>query len=243
MHWGPALSLALSGVVLTRIFCPGCIDRTRANNTCEWAGDTAFKVNAADQAQWRHLVSDAQLAEELAVRYSDAEHPHRFGAEAFAAHEANVQAQTTCYARIIGVIGQSHAVTAEQVNLARRTRSPAFDVLVLISYIPLFLATAAAACRRFRNILQADARVIRAVSGAVVAVVVSGFGLLSFTLWRIVLEGLRIGTPNHMGARATGAGSWTASRAVAFFAGEVALFWIVASLVMADETSQPKERQ
>src|SRR6266550_7948673 len=169
-HWGTALVLALSGVVLTRISCPGCVDRGRANSRCEWTGDTAFRVNAADRAQWRHLVTDAQLAEELGVRYGDAEHPHRFGAEAFAAHEANVRAQTTCYARIAGVIAQSHAVTEEQVNLARRTRSPTFDLLVLISYIPLFLATAAAVCRRFVTMLQADAWVVRAVSGAVVTV-------------------------------------------------------------------------
>src|SRR5260221_9387988 len=71
-HWGTALVLALSGVVLTRITCPGCVDRGRANSRCDWTGDTAFRVNAADHAQWRHLVTHVQLAEELAVRYADA---------------------------------------------------------------------------------------------------------------------------------------------------------------------------
>ena len=46
-HWGTALVLALSGVVFTRLTCPGCVDRGRANSRCEWTGDTAFRVNAA----------------------------------------------------------------------------------------------------------------------------------------------------------------------------------------------------
>jgi hypothetical protein len=50
--------------------CPGCIDRNRVNTACKWTGDTAFPIDPQNRVHQQHLVADAQLAEELAIRLS-----------------------------------------------------------------------------------------------------------------------------------------------------------------------------
>jgi hypothetical protein len=57
----------------------GCIDRNRVNTTCRWTGDTAFRLDSQNSTHQEHLIKDAQLAEELAIRHADAEFGRRFG--------------------------------------------------------------------------------------------------------------------------------------------------------------------
>jgi hypothetical protein len=71
----PCLRLvAMSGgVVATYVSCPGCIERDRVNANCEWKSDTSFPIDPQNPAHQQHLVKDAQLAEDLAIRYADAD--------------------------------------------------------------------------------------------------------------------------------------------------------------------------
>src|SRR5881397_3483428 len=72
---------AFTGVGTAR-YCPGCLDRGRVNKGCQWTGDSAFPIDWQNTAHRRHLIADAQLAEDLAIRYADAEFNRLYGYEA-----------------------------------------------------------------------------------------------------------------------------------------------------------------
>jgi hypothetical protein len=76
------LLVAMSGGVgATYVICPSCLERDRVNANCEWKSDTNFRIDPHNLAHQQHLVKDAQLAEDLAIRYADAEHKRFYGYE------------------------------------------------------------------------------------------------------------------------------------------------------------------
>ena len=99
---------------------PGCIDRDRVNTNCEWMGDTRFPIDSRNAGHQDHLVRDAQLAEELATRYADAEHERRFGYGGHGGLVDNGRVHHDCLARLVAAIQTNHGVTSEQVRLLRR---------------------------------------------------------------------------------------------------------------------------
>lgn len=60
----------------------GCVRRTGRNSDCRWPAETI--EHAADT---RHLSADAEFAEDLAIRYADAQYglrtPHYVSGEAY----------------------------------------------------------------------------------------------------------------------------------------------------------------
>ena len=98
--WVVAFALAFAGSAATYVTCPGCIPRDRVNTNCEWSGDSSFAFDASNAGHRQHLVEDAQLAEELGIRYADAEFarrdiPRRELLEMIAAAEREVAAALT----------------------------------------------------------------------------------------------------------------------------------------------------
>src|SRR5260370_41786603 len=86
----------------------GCIARERLNAHCQWSHDAASPRdigNAVDQA---HLSNDAMVAEELAIRYADAQRGHRSGH--FAGMDEYVKTREQCMATFFGVIAKNHRV-------------------------------------------------------------------------------------------------------------------------------------
>lgn len=227
--WLLIVAWAAAGVGGTYLACPGCVDRSRANSRCEWTGDSVFQIDSRDTTHRRHLRSDAQLAEEIAVRYGDAEHPHRYGAEAFSAHEKNVQAQIACRARLDVVIEDTHGVTAQQVAIARGARNWVFDLLVVLSFLPLYGFALSRVCGRLRNVLRADALAVRVLAMALGSVISSSLGLLAFRLWWTLIEGMRVGNPQgHFGIRAAALNYWSHLYVGALLGAGMLLFLIVA---------------
>lgn len=233
-RWILAVLLALSGGIATRLTCWGCVDQTRANRKCELSGDVPLRIDVSNQAQWRHLVSDAQLAEELAVQYADAKFyrwafPVRNSAsgptQTSDTHADNVHAQEVCLAQLSQSIQTLHAVTGEQVAAARQSRSATFDGLVLASFTPLFILAALSVRDGLSHLLFADAGWVRTASRVWTAVSVSGLGLLAFRLWWTVFEGIRVGNPTgHMGLRMSSLHYWTPLWVVLLFTAAVTIF-------------------
>src|SRR5690242_21890778 len=94
------LTLVAAGFAATRFVCPGCVERNRRNTDCEWTDDKTFSVETGNASHWRHLVLDAQLAEELAAEYAGAQF-YRWAVAGkrvatFDTHAANVRAQSVC---------------------------------------------------------------------------------------------------------------------------------------------------
>lgn len=240
--WAIVVGMVGIGIAATRVVCPGCVDHSRANSNCEWAGDTAFRIEVTDGRQWRHLVGDAQLAEELAVRYADA----RFYRWAFPVrteasgpvqtsdtHADNVRAQRTCLDRLGAVIENAHAVTAEEVEAARGARNPVFDTIVLLLFAPLYLSAARAVCLQFGTMLVAGTPRLRIIAVAIMSVSISALGLNAFFLWQKVMEGMRVGNPDgHFGYRAAAHNYWSAPFGATLLVCGILVFWMIAAWVL-----------
>src|SRR5918999_4116200 len=116
--------------VATYVSCPGCIDRDRVNNACEWTGDTAFPIDTGNAQHQAHLVADAHLAEELAIRHADAEFGRRFGVEHHGGLIDNGAFRRECFYRMLHAIETNHGATSAQIHLARAHRNGTFDFAV-----------------------------------------------------------------------------------------------------------------
>jgi hypothetical protein len=249
--WLLPVMLTATGVAATYATCPGCVDHSRANSSCDWTRDSSFTLDPTDRGQWRHLVSDTQLAEEIAVQYGDAQFyrwafPVRQSpsgpTQTQDTHADNIRAQVSCLARLDALITNVHGVSAAQVDAARAARIPEFDALVLTSFLPLFIVAVVAACAWLRNMLLADGPFVRAASRVVAATVVSALGVLAFRLWWTLMEGLRIGNPTgHMGMRTASVHYWTLPYALSLFGAGVLLFWVLAVVWAPRESANPSQ--
>ena len=229
--WLAALTSTIALVAGIYLTCPGCIDGSRANSRCQWTGDPRLELDVHDRAHWRHLVADAQLAEEVAVRSGDAEYPRRYWAGAGDLHARNAQAQVACLARLNAHIEDLHGVTSRDRAAANQQRNLLFDSLVIVSFMPFYLYGSRRIGERFRAVLRAESASIRLPAIAVASVVSSGVGLVAFRLWWTLMEGMRVGNPDgHFGFRAAAEHYWSSTYVAAWLTAGAIRFWFVAFL-------------
>lgn len=216
------------GVGATCVGCPGCIDRNRVNKTCEWTGDTAFPINPQNAAHQKHLVADAQLAEELAIRHADAEFGRRFGVEHHGGLIDNGRFRRECLSRMFHAIENNHDVTSEQVRVARGQRNRTFDLAAGLLFFPLYSLGATVACRWLSRRFSSDERYVGLVATGLASVVVSFLGLQFLRLWLAVWEVVRVGNGHMTGIRAATYNRWSQHHVDAQFIGGILLFWLIA---------------
>jgi hypothetical protein len=214
--------------VLLVIAISGCIDRGRVNTQCEWVGDTAFPIDLVNPQQHQHLVDDAQLAEEVAIRYADAEHERRFGSNAHGGLVDNGRFRNACMARLVAAIESNHEVTAEQVHAARGQRNPAFDLAAALSFLPLYCVGAILICRRLRRRFSSEARAVAVSVTILTSAAASFLGLQLGQMWLAVWEVTRVGNGHLSSFRAAVFNHWSQRHIGALFAGGVLLFWLIA---------------
>ena len=78
-----------------------------------------------------------------------------------------------CMARLVSAIETNHAVTPDQIAVARGERSPLFDTAAAASFLPVFVFGAIAMCRRlFRGFSNVE-RFVLLVALALSAVISS----------------------------------------------------------------------
>jgi hypothetical protein len=232
MSWSIAASLlglvALSGGVwATYVTCPGCIDRTRINSACEWTGDTAFPIELRNAAHQEHLVGDAQIAEELAIRHADVEFGRRFGVEHHGGLIDGGRFRRECLSRMLHAIENNHGVTSEQVHLAGGQRNWTFDLLVSLLFLPLYLLGAIVASRRLLRRFSSDEQFARLVATGMASVAVSFLGLQCLRLWGAVWEVIRVGNGHMTSMRAASRTGWM-HHVDGQLIGGILLFWLVA---------------
>lgn len=202
--------------------CPGCIDRSRVNKTCAWTGDSSFRVDSRDSAHQWHLVADAQLAEELAIRYADAEFGRLHGYEAHGGLEGSVR--QTCMAQLVATIERSHGVSADQIEAARGRRDWRFDAAVALLFVPLYAAGALLACRHLTRRFSSDEPAVRRTAVGLAAVGVSALGLQLGQLWLGAWETLRVGNGHISVFRAATYTRWPHQHGGAAFVAAIAMF-------------------
>jgi hypothetical protein len=226
--WVIVLAVTSCAALATYLCCPGCIDRERANKNCEWADDPRFVFDSRNPAHREHLARDAQLAEELAIRYADAEFGRRTGIEHHGGLIDNGRFRNACLSRMFQAIENQHHVTPEQVQAGRGQRNPIFDLAVVLLFLPLYVLGASIACGSLFRRFAFDAPYVRLFAAALVSIAVAVSGVHSFWMWGGVWNVIRVGNGHMTSIRAASYTSWLTKYAGADFLGAVVLFWIIA---------------
>lgn len=231
-----ALTLVASAVIVSATWgrCPGCLDRARQNDTCEWTGDTAFPIDPSNPAHQQHLVQDAQLAEDLAGRYADAEHERLYGWHGHGGLMDHGRVVRQCFARLVAVVESDHGLTVGQVHAAAAHRTPRFDAGVWLSFILLYGLGVAVACQWLDRAFAETAWSGWLAMTGLASVAVSFLGVQLGAMWTMVGEIVRLHNDHFGGHRATSP-PWT-QHLMALFVGGVVLFWIVALIRRSPES-------
>lgn len=210
--------------------CPGCIERHRVNAACEWDGDAAYPLDLERSSHRQHLSHDAQLAEDLAIRYADAEYRRRSGYEGHGGLIANGEFRNECMRRLVAAITNNHRVAIEDVRVARGQRNAMFDAGVALLFLPAYLLIAAGCCVALCGRFSADPSSVLVASVAVSSLAVSFIGVQLLELWLAVWEAIRVGNQHLSTFRAATWNRWSQTHHLAEFVAGVALFWVVASV-------------
>jgi hypothetical protein len=219
------LVAVFSGIVFAR-HCPGCIDPDRVNKACEWTRDTVFPIDWNNPAHQQHLVGDAQLAEDLAIRHADAEFGKRFGIEHHGGLIDDGHFRDDCMTRLVAVIATNHDVTMGQIALARGERSWLFDTAVAVSFLPLFILGAVVTCSHLSRRFSTENRSVRAVAIGLTSLIAGFLGLQGGPLWGAVWEAIRVRNGHMSLFRSAIYTRWTNHHVSAIFVALVVTFCI-----------------
>ena len=218
-------------VLIFLIVCvAGCLPRQRFNKNCEWTQDTPRALDLNDPRDWHHLVQDAQLAEELATRYSDFKHKELTGYEGHGGYLQQGQVTRGCTERMFSEIERTHGVTRQEIHDARNYRDWRFDLSVLLSSVVLYLFGSTWVCRLLARTFGHHGSRLRVAIVVLMSVIVSlvGIGVLGF--WATTAEMIRVGN-DHVGASRAARSPWFSPSPHHFaelFVGGILLFWIIA---------------
>jgi hypothetical protein len=196
----------------------GCVRRDGINSDCRWPGEIPHNPVSA-----HHLSADAELAEDLAIRYADA----HFGLHSPNPSESYPDERDQCMARLFGKIANEHGVPVEQVSGSLAQNRAYVDMAELLPFALLYSLTAILGARRiWRRYEPAE---VGWASGITMALFVSlGFASTSALLgevWNWVVEGHRIGNP-HMSYLADRL-FWHNHR-IELFVAALLIFWLAA---------------
>jgi len=194
------LGRRLSPWFLLLVCSSGCLPRERFNKNCGWTGDSAFQLDLQNARDQQHFIRDAQLAEELAIRYGDFKHKEYTGYEGHGGLLERGKFPKGCLAKLESIIERTHGVTAQQIADARKHRDGRLDLAVLLSFALLYLLSAMWVSRVVaRRFTPVEPRV-RAVATLLTSVVASLAGVQLLGLWATTAEMLRVGN-DHLGPR------------------------------------------
>jgi len=222
------LPLVASVLVLAATWarCPGCLDRTRLNESCVWTGDTSFRIDHDIPAHQQHLVHDAQLAEDLAVRYADAAHQRLYGSPGHGGLIERKRVVKECMARLVTSIETTHAVTVQDIESARPRRNLAYDAGVWLSFALVYVGASLLTVRWLEQRFSGSARPLRLIVTALTSLATSVLGLQLGTMWTMVSEIVRLHN-GHFGTFRATRPPWMQHLDALFIAG-AALVWVVA---------------
>ncbi len=206
MSFARLTSRPLFAVVLMVACTSACLPRTRFNKACEWTGDSERRLDMRLSSDQQHLIEDAQLAEELAVRYADFRHTEPYGYEGHGGLLEHGKVGNDCLAKLDGVIKRSHGVTQSEITVARRHRDRAFDVAVVVSFWALFALAATWFARALLTYSGSD-RSIWVATTTVSSMAVAAAAVQLLSMWATVAEIVRIGN-DHLGPQRGGLIPW-----------------------------------
>lgn len=198
----------------------GCVRRDGVNAECRWPNEMPSPLDLREPGQMRHLVADAQFAEELGIRHGDSFR----GRETVEERGRRVDA---CTAGLVEWIVRLHDVSPDDVQRAREHREIRVDIVTVFAPMALcFGVVAWWAAARVRRRFPAGEVWPALVATLLVSIVASGAAVLVGDLWSWIVEMIRVGD-GHLSYRAFRL-PWSRHR-LAIFAAGVVVFWGVAA--------------
>src|SRR4051794_12851335 len=189
----------VTAIIVVAICTSRCVARSRINPNCEWTNDTPSQLNMLRSVDVQHLLNDATIAEELAIRYADVTRGHRSGH--FAGMDEYGAAREQCFASLAATVATTHGVDPQQVRDLRGQRPSGVDVFVGVSFALLYACVSAATAGTLMRRFPVDEPTPALIASLLVATVLSAFGVVALGLWASVVEMVRIGN-DHMSYRA-----------------------------------------
>lgn len=176
------------------VLLAGCIDQSRVNDTCAWSDGLSGPIDLRTRAGRGHLRRDAEVANELVVRFGDAHTRNR--------PDLARPYRQQCMRALTDSIIVRHGVTGAQIAAAERDRVWWADVLFVFLPVALFgIAATDFATRRICRSFDSSGRIIAAALTGVVALAIAGLTLGVANVWAFGVEGWRLHN-NHVSHRA-----------------------------------------
>ena len=212
--------LAALGLI-TSLASTGCVRREGRNSDCLWPEANARPLDLSRGVDDRHLREDVELAEDLAVRYMDAQ---RRAPSAQLRPPGEVM--NTCRNSLLKQVSTSHRVSPSQVVPLFGSRSLVNDLIVIVPFFLLYaLAAVLLAGWLLNRYPPEDSMAATLAMSLVCSLAFAVGGLLLGEPWSTTAESIRIGT-GHLSYRVDRI-PWVQHR-LGFFALCVAVFWIAA---------------
>jgi hypothetical protein len=216
------LAMTRALIAVLAVLGTGCITRPGMNASCEWPSEMARSLDVGVQADARHLVEDAELAVELADRYSVQHH----------------EPPGPCEARLFRAIAAGHSVPVGDAAGARqRIAERGLDLLVNVPMGTVFVLVSLKVTTWVRRRFT-DEAVPATITLILASVVLSGIFIILGDLWSSSLLMIRVGN-HHVGGRAADL-PWRQHTTELFIVG-VVLFLVVTMVRVgtADERQRP----
>ena len=212
--------LAALGLVISLAFT-GCIRREGRNSDCIWPEVNARPLDPSRGGDARHLREDVELAEDLAVRYMDAQRRSQS-----AQLRPPGEVMNTCRNSLLKQISTSHNVSPREVVQFFGRRSLAIDLAVILPFFLLYaLAAMLLAGWLLRRYPPEESMTAALVMSLLCSLAFGVGGLLLGEEWSTMAESIRVGT-GHLSYRVDRL-PWVQHR-IGFFVLCVAVFWSAA---------------
>jgi hypothetical protein len=208
--------LALS--LLPLLVCSAAFAEPDWRNTdCQWPEAAAVPLDLGNREQRKHLKTDAELAEDLAIRFAD---------KHVGQNPGYGEARDRCMATLFSTVAKNHGVTIEQIREVLVERPFAFDAAVLLCFTPLYFLLAYLVVRRLSRRFPLQAGLPSVAVFIMAAIFTSIIGIVLLETFSFIPEVLRLGN-DHLSYRALRI-PWMYNR-IPLFAGGVFLYLLAAA--------------
>jgi hypothetical protein len=215
--------LAVLAVVISLAFT-GCVRRAVRNSDCVWPEVNARPLDPSRGGDARHLREDVELAEDLAVRYMDAQ--RRSQSAQLRPARPPGEVMNTCRNSLLKQISTSHNVSPREVVQFFGRRSLAIDLTVIFPFFLLYALLAMLLAGWLLRRYPPEESMTATLAMSLLCSLAFGVrGLLLGEEWSITAESIRVGT-GHLSYRVDRL-PWVQHR-IDFFVLCVVVFWSAA---------------
>jgi hypothetical protein len=164
----------------------------RRNTDCNWPEEAAVPLDLRNREEHRHLKADAELAEDLAIRFADKHEGYNPG---------YVKARNQCMAALFSMVAKNHDVTVEQLREVLVERPVSFDAVVLLCFTPIYFLLASLLTKLLSRRFPLQEGLPSLLVFILAAIFASFLGVLLLEILAFAPEVMRLGN-NHLSYRA-----------------------------------------